>query len=210
MAAVAGRQDLGQLIAATLPEPVVFGLIGGQLLIDDRLRELLIAQRAIAAGVARDLRAVNGDHADRRQPRVRAQRQDLAEQRTQRLLMAINEPRDGGVIGALMGGDDATRDVFYARALKRARRAHTTRPAVQQQRDHHRRLIRGAPASVSAVCRIKRVDVHHRHRVDDKPRQVIIRQPIADIRRHQKRLITITRDEVLSHGAIVLNPPDST
>jgi hypothetical protein len=29
-------------------------------------------------------------------------------------------------------------------------------------------------------------------------------------RRHQKRLITITRDKALSHHQMVLNPPDST
>jgi hypothetical protein len=36
------------------------------------------------------------------------------------------------------------------------------------------------------------------------------RQPLAHIGRHQKRLLTITRDEALSHLRIVLNPPDST
>jgi hypothetical protein len=39
---------------------------------------------------------------------------------------------------------------------------------------------------------------------------VIRRQPLADIRRHEKRLLAVTRDEALSHTGIVLNPPDDT
>jgi hypothetical protein len=35
-----------------------------------------------------------------------------------------------------------------------------------------------------------------------------IRQPVAHVRRHQKRLLTITGNKALSHHEIVLNPPD--
>jgi hypothetical protein len=37
-----------------------------------------------------------------------------------------------------------------------------------------------------------------------------LRQPIAHIRRHQERLLTITRDKALAHRKMVLNPPDDT
>ncbi len=37
-----------------------------------------------------------------------------------------------------------------------------------------------------------------------------LRQPIPHIGRHQKRLITVTANEVLSHEQMVLNPPDGT
>ena len=36
------------------------------------------------------------------------------------------------------------------------------------------------------------------------------RQPLADVGRHQKRLLAITRDKALAHHEIVLNPPDDT
>ena len=36
------------------------------------------------------------------------------------------------------------------------------------------------------------------------------RQPLTDIRRHQKRLLAITRDKALAHHQMVLNPPDAT
>jgi hypothetical protein len=34
------------------------------------------------------------------------------------------------------------------------------------------------------------------------------RQPLADVGRHQERLLTITRDKALAHHQMVLNPPD--
>jgi hypothetical protein len=37
---------------------------------------------------------------------------------------------------------------------------------------------------------------------------VPLRQPIPDVRRQQKRLLTIGRDEVLAHTGIVLTAPD--
>ena len=64
--------------------------------------------------------------------------------------------------------------------------------------------------TISAIGAIERVEIDHRDRVDDEPRQVIVRQPIPHIGRHQERLTAITSDEVLSHPVIVLNPPDST
>ena len=41
-----------------------------------------------------------------------------------------------------------------------------------------------------------------------EPRQVILRQPIAQARRHQQDLLTLARQEVLRHQRIVLRPPD--
>src|SRR3954470_17696257 len=82
--------------------------------------------------------------------------------------------------------------------------------SVEQQRDHHRRVIRRPAAPVDPIGRVENVEVHLRHRVDDKPRQVPRRQPLADVGRHQKRLLAITSDKALAHREIVLNPPDGT
>jgi hypothetical protein len=43
------------------------------------------------------------------------------------------------------------------------------------------------------------VEVHLGDGVDDKPRQMPRRQPLAHIRRQQKRLLTVARHEALSH-----------
>jgi hypothetical protein len=51
------------------------------------------------------LGAVDRDHPHRRQPGVRAQRQHLAKQLGQRDLVALDKPRDRGVIRSLVRGD---------------------------------------------------------------------------------------------------------
>jgi hypothetical protein len=105
-----------------------------------------------------------------------------------------------------MGGNHATSDVFDARPLDRRRRPSSTRPAVQQQREHHRRLVGSAPMTVVAVGGIERRRIHHRHGVDDEPRQMVLRQPLPNVRRQQERLLTITRQEVLRHARNPLKP----
>jgi hypothetical protein len=62
--------------------------------------------------------------------------------------------------------------------------------SVQHQRHHQRRLIRRATVTISPVSGIERAEVHVRDRVDHKPRQMIGRQPLPDIRRQQKPLLT--------------------
>jgi hypothetical protein len=93
-------------------------------------------------------------------------------------------------------------------ALDRARRALLGGVGVEQERDHHRRLIRGAAMAIGAVIRIEAVEIHLRHRLEHEPRQVILGQPLTQRRRQQKRLLTITRDEVLGHHRIVFSGPD--
>src|SRR6185312_12068739 len=73
---------------------------------------------------------------------------------------------------------------------------------------HHRRFIRRPAATVAPIDAIERLKIHRAHRVQHKPGQVPRRQPLTHVGRHQKRLITITRDETLSHHTMVLNPPD--
>jgi hypothetical protein len=112
-----GRRDhLGQLVAAAVAERLGFGR-GGDLLLDDRTRDLLVVDRAVAVGVGRHLRAVNRDHADRREAGVGAQAENLAEQLAQRALMPHDESRDRGVIRTLVRGDHAAGHVLQAGAL---------------------------------------------------------------------------------------------
>ena len=98
---------------------IVVGLIARDRFVDDRAGDLLIAQGAVAVGVGRHLRAVDRDHPDRRQAGIGAQREDLAEQITEGVLVALDEPRDRGVIGTLLCGDDAAGDILDAGALDR-------------------------------------------------------------------------------------------
>jgi hypothetical protein len=141
------------------------------------------------------------------QPRARAEQQHLAEQPGQRRLVALDEPRDRRVIRTLLRGDDAEGDVLDARALDDPRGTNPARVGVEQQRDHHRRLVGRAALAVDPMSRIERVEIHLLDRRQHEPRQVVLRQPVTEIRRHQKRLITVARNEAQAHARHRLNRP---
>jgi hypothetical protein len=118
--------------------------------------------------------------------------------------VALDEPRDRCVVRPLLGRQDPERDVLLAGPLDRPRRSNPARVRVEQPADHHRRVIGGPAATVAAIRAIERLQSHLRDGVDHEPHEVVLRQPVADIRRHQKRLLAITRDEALAHHEIVL------
>jgi hypothetical protein len=155
-----------------------------------------------------DLGSVDGQHLDADQSGLRAQPEDLAEQVGQRPLVTLTETRDRRVIRRLVGGDDPHRDVLDAAPLDPPRRPLPDRVAVHQQRQHHRRLVCRTTVTILAIDRIERREVHRLDRVDDKPRQAILGQPLAQRRRQQQLLVAITADEVLRHHRRVLTPPD--
>jgi hypothetical protein len=66
----------------------------------------------------------------------------------------------------------------------------------------------GAPA-VAPIGSVERLEAELRHRVEHEPGQMILRQPLAQTGRQQQLLVTITRQEVLSHAEIVQTTPDS-
>jgi hypothetical protein len=90
-------------------------------------------------------------------------------------------------------------DVFDAGTFDRPRRPSPARIRVQNQRDHHRRIKRWPTAPIGPVDGIKRVEVHRLDSLEHEPREVVFGQPLAHVRRHQKRLLAITRDEALRH-----------
>ena len=193
--ALRGRQLARQLVAARVAELLVFLGIDGVGLGEDLARDLLVIARRLRRGVGRHLGAVDGDHPDPNQPRVGAERQHLAEQPRQRALVTLAEPRDRRVIGRLIGADHARRDVLDTATLQPPRRALPDRVAVKQQRDHHRRIVRRPTMPVDPVDRVEPAQIERRDGVDDKPREMPLRQPLAQARRQQQLLLAITRDE---------------
>ncbi len=59
-----------------------------------------------------------------------------------------------------------------------------------------------------AITGKERVEIHRGDGINDEPSEVVLRQPLAQTRRQQQLLLAITRDEILGHPKIVLNPPD--
>ena len=200
----AGAQPLGQLVAARLAEQLVLGRVDARRLFEDLASDLLVAARRVMRGVRGHLRAVDGNDADLDQPRPRAERKHLAEQAGDRRLVARPEARDRRVIRDVVGADHAEGDVVATVTLYPARRAHPDRVGIDEQRDHHRRVVGRAAPAVLAISRIKRRQVHLGDRLQHKPREVILGQPLPQARREQQLLIAITRQEVLRHPRRVL------
>jgi hypothetical protein len=64
--------------------------------------------------------------------------------------------------------------------------------------------------AVGAIGGLARGQIHRRDRVDHKPREVILGQPLAQARRQQQLLLAITRQEVLRHAWHRLNRAGQT
>src|SRR5207302_5258705 len=79
------------------------------------------------------------------------------------------------------------------------------RIGIKHDRDHHRGVVRRMTPSVLAIARVERREVDVPDRVDHEPRQMVLRQPLAQRGRHQQQLLTVTLDEVLSHAQKCLN-----
>jgi hypothetical protein len=209
-ATLTGRQLLGQLVAARIAVELILGGVGGLGLLEDLARKLLVIDVRVATGVGMKLGPVDRDDADLRQARPGAEQQHLAEQAPQRPLVALDEPRDRCVVGPLLRRQHPEGDVLDARPLDNPRGTNPARVGVKQQADHHRRLVGRTTAPITPIGRIEALEVHLLDRRHHEPRQMVLRQPLANIRRHQERLLAITRDEALAHREMVLNPPDST
>jgi hypothetical protein len=122
--------------------------------------------------------------------------------------VALAKPGDRRVIGLPVRRDHAERDVLNTPAFDHPRGALPARVGVDQQRDHHRRIMRRPAVSVGAVIGIKRRQIHRLYRRYHEPREVILRQPLIQTRRQEKRLLAIAPQEVPRHDGIVLNPSD--
>ena len=158
----------------------------------------------------RDLRAVDRDDPDLDQPARAHSSSTSPNSPVIACSWRTTKPRDRGVIGRLVGADHPERDVLATAPLDPPRRALPDRIRVDEQRDHHRRIMRRPAMTVGAIARIERGQIHLLNSVEHEPRQVLLRQPLPQARRQQQLLLTITRDEVLRHRRIVLNPPDAT
>jgi hypothetical protein len=143
------------------------------------------------------LRAIDRQHRHAHQTGVGAEREHVAEQTGQGGLVALAKARDRAVIGPLVGRDHAHRHSVDASAFDHARRAAAGGVRVEQERHHHRRIVGRAAVTVLPVGGVEGGQVHLLDRGEDKPRQVILRQPLAQARRHQKVLLAVARQEVL-------------
>jgi hypothetical protein len=105
------------------------------------------------------LGAIDGDDPDPHQPRSRAQLEHAAEQLRDRPLVSGAEAGNRRVVGNLVGRDHPKGDIVAAAPLDPARRAHPDRVRVDEQRDHHLRVVGGGTPAVAAISRIERLEI---------------------------------------------------
>ena len=191
-----GRQLGRQLIATSIAIALVLLAIDRVGLSEDLAGDLLIVTIGVTRGVRMDLRAVDRDHPDLRQPRLGAQPQDVAEQSGERCLVALAKTRNRRVIRHLIRRDHPEGDVLNTRPLDHPRRTLAPRVGVEQQRDHHRRIVRRTAMTIQAVGAIEARQIHLLDRRQHEPREMARRQPLPQARRHQQHLLAVTPNEV--------------
>ena len=111
--------------------------------------------------------------------------QNLHEQRAQLLEKPLAEVRNRIVVRMLVRRHVAQRHRVVRLPLQLAARKHPGRVSVEQQRHHHRRVKGVRPAS--AVRSRQLAQIQPLHDLDNKPRQMILRQPLLYRRRQQVR-----------------------
>jgi transposase len=91
--------------------------------------------------------------------------------------------------GAWLAADHARGHVLDTAPLDPSRGPFTERVRVHQQRHHHRRIMRRPSVPVGAIVAVEAGQIQRVYVVDNKPREVIPRQPLAQARRQPQLLL---------------------
>jgi hypothetical protein len=124
--------------------------------------------------------------------------------------MLCAKPVDRHMVRGEIGADHPISHVLPALPLDPPRGPLPPAIRVQDQRHHHRRVIRRATPPIRSIPRIKHRQVHLRDHIQQTPRQMPFGQPLLQRRRHQESLLTINSNEVLGHARNRLPRPGQT
>ena len=198
---VATRKLAGKLVAPTALAVfrvlVGIDLLGasqqlGNLLLESffGLAHALVAHRLVLRGVRLELAAVDRDVPQLDQPCLLAKPQDLRKKVGKGRQVLLTKRRDAVVIRMLIASEHAKRDVFVGRSLDLPGGWPTHAVAVHEQRDHHRRVKAGSPSVILRLVHgVNRAQVQARNHVEHEQRQMPLRQPLTEVRRHQQPLV---------------------
>jgi hypothetical protein len=101
--------------------------------------------------------------------------------------MACAEPGDRGVIGGLICADDPGRDILVAATLDRPRGPLPQRIAVEQQRDHHRRIMDRPPVTIGAIGAVELGKIDLGDDINHRRGEVIVPEPLAQHNKARQR-----------------------
>ena len=194
-------------VVGTVPRVLVgvdaFGLghhrldLGFEILL--RRTHPVITHRLVSGGVRFDLGAIQGHPAHLHHAHLLAQGQCLHKQGLQRGQVPAPEAGDGPEVRGAVRREVPECDVLVAAGFDLAGRADPARVAVEQQLEHQLWVIRRETPGLG-IGRQKRCQVQDLvDQFADKQRQMIIRKPVPQRRRHQERLILVIDPERLVH-----------
>ena len=116
------------------------GDFGLQLRLD--LAGVLIRQRAVAAGIGVDFRAVEADRSHLQHAHLARQQQNLNEQRFDLFEKPPPERRDCVVVGMIVGRDETERHRVVRRPLQLPARENARRITIHQHAKQHSGMVR--------------------------------------------------------------------
>jgi hypothetical protein len=179
---------------------VVLGLVGLSGFPQD-LGDLLLelAQGAVGpiGSVGGHLRPIKCHEAQADQPGRRAQLQRLDQEAGERRLVPNAESGDRHMVGELVAGKDAEREVLAAAPLDLPGGPHPDRVGVQQHTEQRLGLVGGMAVPVGTIGAQEWTEVELVDDVKDEPGQMIGGQPVAQVRGQQERLVAVTAKEVV-------------
>ena len=166
----------------------------------DQFARAIIRHRAMLAGVGLELGAVDADHSHAQQLEFPGQQQNLQEALRYRGEVLPPEARDRIVVRMTVRRHKANPDVPVRRPLDPPAGENPVGVAIDQQRQHHPRVILRRPRT--PMVHLEGVQIDPLNRRDHEMRQIVLGYPVAKVGRKQKRLLPITVHK-LAHPEIL-------
>ena len=101
------------------------------------------------------------------------------------------------VIGDHVAGQPAVGQLFLAGPGDLSRRAPSLAVGVDQNGEHHRRIVGRTP--LGSIGKVKGRKIHLLYDIPDESDHVIYGDPLVHGRRQEEQLISITGDETATH-----------
>ena len=152
------------------------------------------------ARVGLELGAADAHQANPQQLQLPGQKQNLQEALRHRGEVLPPEARHRVVVGVKVRRHKANPDIAVRRPLDPTAGENPVSVAVDQQSQHHPRVMLRRPRA--AMVHLEGAQIDALDRRDHEMRQIALRYPVAKIGRKQKRLLAITVNEV-AHPVIL-------
>jgi hypothetical protein len=149
--------------------------------------------------VRRDPGAVHRDHPNPSQTRLTSQLQHPHKQLGHCLIVGLPEPGDRGVIRRVLSTNHPKRHIGGAQLLDPPRRALPMGIAINHQTQQHPRVIALPAHRPQPTARLEPAHINLVQHRQQKPDEMLRRQPIPQIRRQQHHLIPIHRPITQRH-----------